>query len=110
MKKRIFQNDAHVHKEHNPKYHSLAIGYNWGIYKGVFHEEVLYQLPQFVNNSHKNYYFTNYSTYIRSVSTKIYCLFNNLIKGGDFPDSEIATLSTRSALQNGLLNYELLIK
>ena len=34
-----------------------------------FNEDVTYQHPLFVNNSNNNYYFTNYSTYNRFVST-----------------------------------------
>ena len=37
--------------------------------KGVFHEDVTYQHPLFVNNSNNNHYFTKYSTHIRSVFT-----------------------------------------
>ena len=35
----------------------------------VFSEDVTFQHPLFVNNSIYNHYFTNYSTYNRSVST-----------------------------------------
>ena len=50
---------------------NLAIGedYNRRMYKGVFHDDVTFQHPLFVNNSNNNHYFTNYSTYNRSVST-----------------------------------------
>ena len=37
--------------------------------KGVFHEDVTYQHPSFVNNSNNNHYFTNYSTNNSSVAT-----------------------------------------
>ena len=41
---------------------------NRRFYKGVFHEDITYQHPLFVNNSNNNQYFTNYSTNNRSVS------------------------------------------
>ena len=57
-----------------------------------FHEDVTYQHPLFVNNSNDKYYFTNYSTKNRSVSTndqlnrKTNHIINNL------PNSETAPL------------------
>ena len=37
--------------------------------KGVFHDDISCQHSLFINNSKNNHYFTNYSTYNRSVST-----------------------------------------
>ena len=52
-----------LYKEHKLKYNSLAIGYNRGVYKGVFNEDIAYQNPLFVNNLNKNHCFINYSSY-----------------------------------------------
>ena len=65
---------------------------------GVFHEDVTYKHPLFVNNSNNNHYFTNYSTNNRSVSTngklnsKTNHLLNISINGVDLPNSETAPL------------------
>ena len=55
------------------KYHNLASGlaYNSRIYKVVFHKDITYQHPLFVNNLNNNHYFTNKSTNNRSVSPMI---------------------------------------